>query len=73
MIPLPAGGAGGVDAALTGGFTLAGVPLSSALLAAVTFRVFTFWLPAVLALGSVFQVGSLRRRLQEIAAERAGA
>ncbi|HUZ28266.1 MAG TPA: lysylphosphatidylglycerol synthase domain-containing protein [Solirubrobacteraceae bacterium] len=73
MIPLPAGGAGGVDAALTGGFTLAGVPLSSALLAAVTFRVFTFWLPAVLALRSVFQVGSLRRRLQEIAAERAGA
>jgi uncharacterized membrane protein YbhN (UPF0104 family) len=73
MIPLPAGGAGGVDAALTGGFTLAGVPLSSALLAAVTFRIFTFWLPAALALVSVFSVGGLRRRLREIAAQRAGA
>jgi len=70
MIPLPAGGAGGVDAALTGGFALAGVPLSSALLAAVTFRVFTFWLPAVLALTSVVTVGGLRRRLKEVAATR---
>jgi uncharacterized membrane protein YbhN (UPF0104 family) len=70
MIPLPAGGAGGVDAALTGGFSLAGVPLSSALLAAVTFRIFTFWLPAVLALGSVVSVRSLRERLREIAVER---
>jgi uncharacterized membrane protein YbhN (UPF0104 family) len=70
MIPLPAGGSGGVDAALTGGFVLAGVPLSSALLAAVTFRVFTFWLPAILALTSVFTVRGLRRRLQQIAAER---
>ncbi len=71
MIPLPAGGSGGVDAALTGGFVLAGISLSSALLAAVTFRVFTFWLPAVVALLSVVTVGGLRRRLQEIAAERA--
>lgn len=70
MIPLPAGGAGGVDAALTGGFALAGVPLSSALLAAVTFRLFTFWLPMALALVSVVTVGSLRRRLKEIAAAR---
>ena len=34
-----AGGAGGVDAAMTGGFVLAGAPLGAALLAAVTFRV----------------------------------
>ena len=73
MLPLPAGGAGGVDAALTGGFVLSGIPLSSALLAAVTFRLFTFWLPMVLALLSVVTVGSLRRRLKEIATARASA
>jgi len=70
LIPLPAGGSGGVDAALTGGFALAGVPLATALLAAVCFRVFTFWLPALLALGSVATVGGLRRRLHEIAVAR---
>jgi len=70
MIPLPAGGSGGVEAALTGGFALAGVPLATALLAAVCFRMFTFWLPALLALGSVATVGGLRRRLHEIAAGR---
>lgn len=70
LIPLPAGGSGGVDAALTGGFVLAGVPLSSALLAAVTFRIFTFWLPATLALLSVLTVRGLRRRLEEIAGDR---
>ena len=34
-LPLPAGGSGGVDAALTGGFVLAGAPVSAALLGAL--------------------------------------
>ncbi len=69
-LPLPAGGAGGVDAAMTGGFVLAGAPLGAALLAAVTFRVFSFWLPALVAVPSMLGVRGLRERLHEIAAER---
>lgn len=72
-LPLPVGGAGSVDAALTGGFVLAGVPPGSALLAAVAFRVFSFWLPALAALLSVATLSGLRERLHAIAeARRAG-
>jgi uncharacterized membrane protein YbhN (UPF0104 family) len=69
-LPLPAGGSGGLEAAMTGGFVLAGAPLSGALLGAITFRVFTFWLPAIPALVSVLTVRSLRHRLEEIAVRR---
>ena len=69
-VPLPAGGAGGVDAAMTGGFVLAGAPLGAALLAAVTFRVFNFWLPALIAVPTMLGVRGLRDRLQEIATQR---
>jgi uncharacterized membrane protein YbhN (UPF0104 family) len=69
-LPLPAGGSGGVEAAMTGGFVLAGAPIDGALLGAVAFRVFNFWLPAIPAVISVFTVRSLRERLQEIARER---
>lgn len=69
-LPLPVGGAGGVDAALTGGFVLAGVPLSAALLGAVAFRVFSFWLPALIAVLSVATMHGLRSRLREVARAR---
>jgi uncharacterized membrane protein YbhN (UPF0104 family) len=69
-LPLPVGGAGGVDAALTGGFVLAGVPLSAALLGAVAFRVFSFWLPALIAVASVATMHGLRSRLRRIARTR---
>jgi uncharacterized protein (TIRG00374 family) len=45
MLPLPAGGVGGVDAAMTYALTLVGVPLGQALLAVFAYRFFTFWLP----------------------------
>lgn len=45
ILPLPAGGAGGMEAALTYTLHLVGVPLAEALAAAITFRFFTFWLP----------------------------
>jgi uncharacterized membrane protein YbhN (UPF0104 family) len=70
-LPLPAGGSGSVDAALTGAFALVGVPLSEALLAAVTFRVFNFWLPALVAGVSLIAFAGLRRRLEQIADARA--
>ncbi len=69
-LPLPGGGSGGVDAAMTGGFVLAGAPLSGALLGAVAFRVFTFWLPALAALLAVITAHGLRERLHEVAAQR---
>ncbi len=69
-LPLPAGGSGSVDAALTGGLVLAGAPLSGALLGAVTFRVFSFWLPAGGAMFSVLTVRGLRERLRQIAQQR---
>jgi uncharacterized membrane protein YbhN (UPF0104 family) len=49
-LPLPVGGAGGVDAAMTYALTLVGMPLSTALLGVIAYRVITFWLPLVPAL-----------------------
>ena len=49
-LPLPLGGAGGVDAAMTYALTAVGVPLSSALLATFAYRFFNFWLPVLPAL-----------------------
>jgi uncharacterized membrane protein YbhN (UPF0104 family) len=69
-LPLPAGGSGSVDAALTGGFVLAGVPLSAALLAAVAFRVFNFWLPLLAGVLSVLTARGLRTQLREVAEQR---
>lgn len=69
-LPLPVGGAGGVDAALTGGFVAAGIPLSTALLGAVAFRVFSFWLPALIAIVSVASMHGLRSRLRQVARAR---
>ena len=46
-LPLPAGGAGGIEASLTLTLSAVGVPLESALLAAVTYRVIAFWLPLI--------------------------
>lgn len=49
-LPLPAGGAGVVEATLASTLAVVGVPFGSAVLAAVTYRVFAFWLPLVPAL-----------------------
>jgi uncharacterized membrane protein YbhN (UPF0104 family) len=56
---------------MTGGFVLAGAPLSAALLGAVAFRVFNFWLPALVAAGSAIGARGLRQQLHEVAQERA--
>jgi uncharacterized membrane protein YbhN (UPF0104 family) len=69
-LPLPAGGSGSVDAAMTAGFVLAGAPLSGALLGAIAFRLFSFWLPAVGALLSLATLRGLRARLRAVAERR---
>ena len=70
-LPLPAGGSGSVDAAMTAGFVLAGAPLGGALLGAIAFRLFSFWLPAVGALLSLATLRGLRSRLHAVAERRA--
>lgn len=45
MIPLTPGGLGFVEAGLTATLTAAGVPLDSALLATLAYRLVAFWLP----------------------------
>lgn len=62
-LPLPAGGAGGVDAAMTYALTLVGVPLAPALLGAFAFRLFNFWLPLVPALAVLPTVRRIGRPL----------
>lgn len=49
-LPLPAGGAGGIEAALAFGLHAAGAPLAPALAAVLVYRACTFWLPIVPAL-----------------------
>lgn len=44
-LPLPAGGAGGVEAGLAASLDAVGVPLEAALLATLVYRFFTLWLP----------------------------
>lgn len=63
MLPLPAGGAGGVDAAMTYALTLVGVPLVPALLGAVVYRLFTFWLPLLPALAVLPFLRQIRAQL----------
>jgi uncharacterized protein (TIRG00374 family) len=60
-LPLPAGGAGGIEASLAFSLTAIEVPLASAVLATLVFRFVTFWLP--LPLAAVALAGS--RRLDE--------
>lgn len=49
-LPLPGGGAGGVEASMAFALHATGVSLESAVLAVFTYRVVTFWLPIVPAL-----------------------
>lgn len=44
-LPLPAGGAGGIEAALAFSLNAVGVDLAIAVLAVLVYRGFTFWLP----------------------------
>jgi uncharacterized protein (TIRG00374 family) len=58
-LPLPAGGAGGVEAGLAFSLHAVGVPLAPALLATLVYRVYTLWVPLVVAAAFVPQVPKL--------------
>ncbi len=69
-IPLPAGGAGGIEASLALTLNAVGVPLVPAVLGVLVYRLFSFWLPIVPALAFVPTVKQLRRDVEH--AGRAG-
>jgi putative heme transporter len=61
LLPLP-GGIGGVDGGMIGALVAFGVGGQLALLAVLTYRLFTFWLPTIPGVIAYFQ---LRRRVQQ--------
>ncbi len=68
ILPLPLGGVGGVDAALTYALTTVGVPLALALVAVGVYRLFSFWLPTVPALAALLLLPRVGRRLAALPA-----
>ena len=72
-LPLPAGGAGGIEASLAFSLTAIEVPLASAVLATIVFRFVTFWLPLPLAVVALAGARRLDDALEAIARSRAPA
>jgi uncharacterized membrane protein YbhN (UPF0104 family) len=63
ILPLPLGGVGGVDAAMTYALTAVGVPLALALVAVGVYRLFAFWVPTIPALAALLFVRRAGARL----------
>jgi uncharacterized membrane protein YbhN (UPF0104 family) len=63
ILPLPLGGVGGVDAAMTYALTAVGVPLALALVAVGVYRLFAFWAPTIPALAGLLLVRRAGARL----------
>lgn len=69
-LPLPAGGSGGVEAALTFALHAVGAPLAPALAGVLAYRLANFWLPILPALAALPATRTLRRELDRSRAER---
>lgn len=65
-LPLPAGGTGGIEAAMTYALHAVGVPLAPALLGVLAYRLFTFWLPIVPAVALLPALRHLGDRLDQL-------
>lgn len=63
MLPLPAGGSGGIEAGLAFSLNAVGIPLAQALVATLVYRFFTLWLPILPAALAATQVRVLDREL----------
>ena len=68
ILPLPLGGVGGVDAAMTYALTAVGVPLALALVAVGVYRLFAFWAPTLPALAALLLVRRAGTRLAGLSA-----
>jgi uncharacterized membrane protein YbhN (UPF0104 family) len=66
-LPLPAGGLGGVDAAMTAALVAVGVPLAPALLGVLVYRFCGFVLPTVPAVAALSTLPLLGRELRAAA------
>lgn len=69
LIPLTPGGIGFVEVGLTGTLIAAGIPANAALLATLTFRLVSFWLPLPFGLVSVYIFRRRHPRRGTVAAE----
>ena len=65
-LPLPVGGAGTTEATMAWTLNLVGVPFAEGLLAAVAYRLFSFWLPLLPALAFLPITGGLAEDLEGI-------
>jgi uncharacterized protein (TIRG00374 family) len=63
MLPLPAGGSGGIEAGLAFSLHLIGIPLAQALVATLVYRFFTLWLPILPAALAATQIRALDHEL----------
>ena len=66
ILPLPLGGVGGVDAAMTYALTAVGIPLALALVAVGVYRLFAFWAPTIPALAALLLVPRAGNRLARL-------
>jgi len=71
ILPLPFGGVGGVDAAMTYALTAVGVPLAPALVAVAVYRLFGYWVPTIPALAALVLLPRAGRGLEQAALARA--
>jgi len=63
MLPLPAGGSGGIEAGLAFSLHAIGIPLAQALVATLVYRFFTLWLPILPAAIAATQIRALDHEL----------
>jgi uncharacterized membrane protein YbhN (UPF0104 family) len=63
MLPLPAGGSGGIEAGLAFSLHAIGIPLAEALVATLVYRFFTLWLPILPAALAATQIRALDHEL----------
>lgn len=64
ILPLPTGGVGGVDAAMTFALHALGVPLEDALAGVIAYRFVAFWLPTIPAAWALATLPRLGRSLE---------
>ena len=66
MLPLPAGGSGGIEAGLAFSLHAIGIPLAQALVATLVYRFFTLWLPILPAALAATQIRKLDEELPRL-------
>jgi uncharacterized membrane protein YbhN (UPF0104 family) len=66
ILPLPAGGSGGIEAGLAFSLNAVGIPLAQALVATLVYRFFTLWLPIVPAAFAATQIRVLHDELPRV-------